>query len=280
MVKRGLAAAFVLLVLASCGGAATDPVPAGFTFRVEQARQDLQGRNIEMQVVNGGKAPVTVTSAKFTSGRFAGSTTYRGPATIPEGTTTNLTFVMPKARCGIGIDMTATVHYRVADGAEHASVVRPKDHYGSVALAMSRDCAEAAIGKLDIDEKFAVRGKGTHSVLKIGMTFTPNPDRGTVRLGPLDGTTLLKPAPESGVDSVLKGTKPHRVVVDIIPNRCDVHVVAEDRTGAIMPLHVDSKASGKALFFLRFAESQRNQIFDFVAAHCGFGTTQDPLNAP
>jgi hypothetical protein len=59
-----------------------------------------------------------------------------------------------------------------------------------------------------------------------------------------------------------------------------VHVVAEDRTGATMPLHVDSAQSGKAFFFLRFTEPQKKQIFDFVAKHCGFGVEQDPLNAP
>lgn len=275
---RILAAALTLWLLAACGGTTTESVPAGLTFRVEQARQDLQGRNIEMQVVNGTNADVKVTGAEFSSDRFARVATYRGPATIPEGATTNLTFEMPKASCGTGIGITATVHYRVG-GKTRTSVIKPKDHYGSVGLAMSRDCAESAIGKLAIDEEFTPRGKGRDSVLEVGMTFTPKD--GSVRLGPLDGTTLLKPAPRSGIAHVLEAGKgPYKTVVDIIPNRCDVHVVAEDRTGAIMPLHVQSKASGRTFFFLRFTEHQKTQIFDFVAAHCGFGTAQDPLNAP
>lgn len=276
---RILAAALALLMLAACGGGGShDPVPRGITFRLEQARQDLQGRNIEFQVVNGGTKDITVPGAEFTSTRFKGSTSYRGPSMIPAGATTNLTFEMPKAGCGTGIGVTATIHYRVAGGEERTSVIRPTDHYGSVALAMSRDCAESTIGKLSIAKDFTVTGTGKDSVLGIGMTFTPK--AGRVTLGPLDGTTLLKPAPGSGIDHVLTGGAPYTTVVEIIPNRCDVHVVAEDRTGAIMPLHVDSKDSGKSFFFVRFDEHQKNQIFDFVASHCGFGTTQDPLNAP
>ncbi|MEO6472478.1 MAG: hypothetical protein ABIR57_11050 [Aeromicrobium sp.] len=284
---RKLLVALALLSLGSCSlgscGSSTVAVPEGVAFRVEQARQDLQGRNIEMQVVNRSKSPISVLSARFTSGRFDGSAKFRGPATIPDGATTNLTFAMPKTRCGKGIDMTATVRYQVGAGKVRTSVVRPKDHYRSVGLAMSRDCAESTFKTLVIDRKFTTFGKGRDSVLEVGMTFTPKPGGGRVRLGPLDGTTLLKPAEGtgSGVDLVLApGAKPYRVGLRIIPNRCDVHVVAEDRTGAIMPLHVESKASGKAFFYLRFTEQQRNQIFDFVAAHCGFGVTKDPLLAP
>ena len=64
------------------------------------------------------------------------------------------------------------------------------------------------------------------------------------------------------------------------PNRCDVHVVAEDRTGGILPLRVESKEFGTSPVYLRFTESQKAQIFDHLAERCGFGTKQDPLNAP
>ena len=42
--------------LAACGGSDSDSVavPKGVTFRVEQARQDLQNRHFELQVVNHG----------------------------------------------------------------------------------------------------------------------------------------------------------------------------------------------------------------------------------
>lgn len=274
-------AAVVVLMLVACGGNDPVAVPDGVTFRLEQARQDLQGRNIEFQVVNGGSRDIAVTRAEFTSPRFRGLTSYRGPAVIPAGETTNLTFEMPRAQCGTRIGVTATVHYRIGGGQPRTSVIRPADHYGSVALAMARDCAESTIGKLSIDRELSVTGSGKDSVLNIGMTFAPAPAGGRVVLGPLDGTTLLKPAVGSGIDHVLKADgSAYSTVVRIIPNRCDVHVVAEDRTGAIMPLHVDSKVSGRSFFFVRFSEHQKNQIFDFVASHCGFGTTKDPLNAP
>jgi len=274
--------------LAACGGSDGDSVavPKGVTFRVEQARQDLQNRHFELQVVNHGSKPLTVSTAKVTSRRLDKASVYRGPATIPAGATVNLTMDMapascPTAKTGAGIDATARVTYRVGAGAEVTSVVRPKDHYGSVALFMKRDCAESTIGDLKIDSTLPVEGTGKDSVLQVGITFTPRSTGGPVRIGPVDGTTLLKPLPGTNIDHELRaGSGAYHAVLPIIPNRCDVHVVAEDRTGATMPIHVDSRQSGKAFFFLRFDESQKKQIFDFVASHCGFGVEQDPLNAP
>ena len=279
----------LLLPLTACGGSGGDDlanVPKGVAFQVEQARQDLQNRHFQLQVVNRSKKPLTVSSAQVTSGRLGKASRYVGPATISPGGTVNLTMNMAPASCptkksGAGIDATARVTYRIGDGKERTSVVRPKDHYGSVARFMKRDCAESTIGDLRVDDTFAVRGKGRDSILDIGITFTARDKGGPVQVGPVDGTTLLKPAPGTNIDhELVAGSGAYHAVLSIIPNRCDVHVVAEDRTGATMPLHVDSEQSGKASFFLRFREPQKKQIFDFVAKHCGFGVEQDPLNAP
>ena len=273
--------ALLLLAVAACGGPDTTPVPDGITFRVEQSRQDLKTRNFGLQVANDGSKPITVSRVKLTSGRLDEPSTYRGPATVRAGGRINLIMVMSRARCGTGIDATATVTYRVGNGEPTTSVVRPKDHYGSVARFMRRDCAQASIDRVVIDPTFTVRGEGSDSVLQIGITFTPRSDGGPVHVGPLAGTTLLKPSPGSTIDvDLAPGGKPRRAVVDIIPNRCDVHVVAEDRTGAAMPLRIQSRAAGKAMFYLIFDEEQKTQIFDFIADHCGFGEVQDPLLAP
>ena len=285
--RRTVALLVLLLPLAACGGSGDDTVdvPKGVSFRVEQARQDLQNRHFELQVVNKGSKPITVSTAKVTSGRLDKASVYRGPATIATGATTNLTLTMAPASCptekSTGIDATARVTYRVGDAEEVTSVVKLKDHYGSVALFMKRDCAESTIGELRIDPEFAVKGKGRDSVLDVGITFTARDKGGPVRIGPVDGTTLLKPNPGTNIDhELVAGSGAYHVVLPIIPNRCDVHVVAEDRTGATMPLHVESAQSGKAFFYLRFDAAQKKQIFDFVAKHCGFGVEQDPLNAP
>jgi hypothetical protein len=285
---RRVLAVLLLVSLGACSGddGGTVDVPKGVTFRVEQARQDLQGRNFQLQVVNHGSRSITVSGVELTSRRLAKPSVYRGPATIPPGVTTNLTMAMSPARCARpgasgGIEAKAKVTYQVGDGKEVVSFVQPADHYGSVALFMKRDCAESTIGSLSVDDDLTVSGRGRDSVLKIGMTFVAKDTGGPVEIGPVDGTTLLRPTSADNIHHELApGSGAYETVLEIMPNRCDVHVVAEDRTGATMPLHVDSEQSGKAFFFLRFTEHQKKQIFDFVARHCGFGVDQDPLNAP
>ncbi|TXL57453.1 hypothetical protein [Aeromicrobium terrae] len=277
----------VLLLLAtaltSCGGDDTVDVPKGVTVRLEQVRQDLQNRKFSVQVVNHGTTSITVEKARLESGRLPKAAVYTGPAVIEPGTEVNLTTEMPPARCGRGLDATVRLTYSVDDGKTVESTVKPTDHFGSVGRFMKRDCAARTLGKLVIDDRLTVRGKGKNATISVGFTVTPPAKGDPVHLVRVDGSTLL--APESDAATTIDrttepGGEPLHAEVTFIPNRCDVHVVAEDRTGGIVPLRLESKAFGSSPIYLRFKEPQKAQIFDYLAERCGFGKVQDPLNAP
>ena len=270
-------------LLGACGEADPVPAPKGVRFQLEQTRQDLQGRTFSVQVVNGSREDLAVERLELESGRLPKPATYDGPTTVFAGTAVNLTMTMPRARCGDGIDATVRITYSVGDGDVVTSTERPSDHFGSVERFMKRDCAEQAIGRIDVDDRLEVRGQGDDAVLGIGVTFTPPASGPAVHLVSVGGSTLLAPA---GADATTierdlePGGEPVHADLTFIPNRCDVHVVAEDRTGGILPLRVESKAFGTSPVYLRFTEPQKAQIFDYLAERCGFGTKQDPLNAP
>jgi len=274
----------VLLVTVLLGGCGDDtvPTPSGVSFQLEQTRQDLQGRNFAVQVVNDGTQDLTVERVELESGRLKEPATYDGPTNVAAGTAVNLTMTMPRAECGSGIDSRVRITYSVGDGETVTSVERPEDHFDSVERFMKRDCAERAVGSIDIDE-LSVRGDGKDATLGIGVTFTPPESGDPVRLLTVDGSTLLAPAgPDAtSIDRELEpGGPPVQADLTFIPNRCDVHVVAEDRTGGILPLRVEGKPFGSSPVYLRFSEPQKAQIFDYLAERCGFGEVQDPLNAP
>ena len=149
---------------------------------------------------------------------------------------------------------------------------------------MKRDCAEKTLGRVVIDDRLTVAPTDEGGELVIGFTVTRPEEGASVRLVGLGGSTLLAPARGGGIRSIDReltaGAPPFRTEVRFIPNRCDVHVVAEDRTGGILPLRVESKEFGTSPVYLRFTETQKAQIFDYLAERCGFGTEQDPLNAP
>ena len=275
----------VLLVtglLGACGGDDAAPVPRGVTFQLEQTRQDLQGRKFSVQVVNDGREDMTVERVELESGRLDEPATYDGPTTVYSGTAVNLTMTMPRARCGDGIDARVRITYSLGDGETVTSTARPSDHFGSVERFMKRDCAERAAGRIDIDD-LEVRGRGDDATLRIGVTFTPPKSGTAVQLVDVGGSTLLAPAgPDATtIDRALTPGGPAvRASLTFIPNRCDAHVVAEDRTGGILPLRVESKAFGTSPVYLRFTEPQKAQIFDYLAERCGFGKKEEPSNAP
>ncbi len=273
----------VIGVLGACGGDDTVPPPKGVTFQVEQTRQDLQGRKFQVQVVTEGAKDMTVEHVDFESGRLDKPAGYDGPTTVFAGTTVNLTMTMPRARCGSGLDATVRIRYSYGDGETVTSTARPSDHFGSVERFMKRDCAEQSVGRIDVDDRLVVTGTGDEALLRIGVTFTPPAKGSPVHLAEVGGSTLLAPAgPDAtAIDRDLEpGGEPVRADLTFNPNRCDVHVVAEDRTGGILPLRVESKAFGSSPVYLRFKEPQKAQIFDYLAQRCGFGEKQDPLNAP
>lgn len=272
----------VTALLGACGGDDTEPVPQGVRFQLEQTRQDLQGRKFSVQVVNEGREDMTVDRVELESGRLDKPATYDGPTTVFAGTSVNLTMEMPRARCGDGIDARVRITYAVGDAETVTSTARPTDHFGSVERFMKRDCAERAIGRIDVDD-LVVHGEGDDATLGIGVTFTPPESGDAVHLVSVGGSTLLAPADDDAttIDRDLEpGGKPVHADLTFIPNRCDVHVVAEDRTGGILPLGVESSAFGSSPVYLRFDDPQKAQIFDYLAERCGFGTKQDPLNAP
>ena len=273
----------VIGLLGACGEADPVPAPKGVRFQLEQTRQDLQGRKFSVQVVNGSREDLAVERLELESGRLPKPATYSGPTTVFAGTAVNLTMTMPRARCGDGIDATVRITYAVGDGDVVTSTERPSDHFRSVERFMKRDCAEQAIGRIDIDDRLEVRGQGDDAMLGIGVTFTPPASGQVVHLVSVGGSTLLAPADADATTierDLEPGGEPVHADLTFIPNRCDVHVVAEDRTGGILPLRVESKAFGTSPVYLRFTEPQKAQIFDYLAERCGFGTKQDPLNAP
>jgi hypothetical protein len=194
----------------------------------------------------------------------------------------NLSAQMPTARCGDGLDATVRLTYEV-DGDTRTSEVTPTDPHESLARIMRRDCAGHELGKLVIDRRLVVKGHGDDATLGIGFTITPPQTGEPVRVEGVDGSTVLAPASADATTidrTVQPGGEPLHATVTMIPNRCDVHVVAEDRTGGALLMRVSSDVFGEARVYLRFDEAQQAQIFDYMADRCGFGKVQDPLNAP
>lgn len=84
-------------------------------------------------------------------------------------------------------------------------------------------------------------------------------------LGPRTGTAWSL----AGFGEVGAGGR--ELKLDLVPNRCDAHAVAENKAGTLFAV-VGVLGDGRNLrFFLPLNLQQEGGLLEYVAAHCGFG---------
>ena len=102
--------------------------------------------------------------------------------------------------------------------------------------------------------------------------FTIESARGTTLLAQLDPTTgELVNAREIGL-VVDAASAPSTIELDLVPNRCDPHAIAEDKRGTIIPLRVgfagDPAGEGVGEIAVATSPDVAAALYDFVRAAC------------
>ncbi len=265
----------VLLGTASCSDSVKQvPLPDGVTVLSDQSRLHRQDREIFIRIKNQSDKPMRVESFTLTSDRID-TVKWSGNEDIPAGTEADLEYQMPAGRCGTGFTPTVRLDYRLGDSGLRESSVKANDHYGTISLALDRDCAKGALteaAKLEVGEPTIV-GVGTKSVLHLPVTLTPTGARDDVHFGGFGSTILFNQTDDSpsNVDVLLgKNDPPANLVMKVIPARCDGHALADDKVGRLFPVKVRGDDVGEgAEFYLPLSKAQRVAFFDFYRSHCG-----------
>ncbi len=274
-----VAAASVLIALTACSSPPAR-LPSGVEVNVKQYRSDYEVRRLQLEVINRGKAPITITAATFRSERFTAPIAWHGrPTEVPAGITRDLPVVLPAARCSAAADSPSRVSlsFTLPDGGHGRHTVRATDTLGDVARVTGQDCLEEAVDRIARVEATAlgVTGDGPHSVAHLTVSISPTGSGGAFTLERVAGTVLLQPV--SGQDwpigETVSGTSPAgTVILDIVPNRCDAHAIGEDKVGTLLPVHVSTPTVADGRFTLPLDGTIRDRLKDFVARHCGFGS--------
>lgn len=255
------------------------PLPPGVTVFLDQARQDQGSRRVQIQVRNAGPGLLTVDAAELRSSRVRTVARYRGPALVAAGAATNLTVPLGTGRCardgeGLGARVVLTAHRE--GGPVQRSQAPVRDRYDGVGRLLAGDCARSHLRTAELG-RVTVSGRGTDARLDVELVLAARAGGPPVRVDRVLGTTLL--APVGGSERIGRtlapGGPPLRARVRFVPNRCDVHVVAEDRAGTILLVRLAPAGGPAGTLQLRMDEPRKAVVFDWLAERCRFADADD-----
>lgn len=270
-----LCAALLGAGLVGCGADEPErrPLPDGVVMHIDQTRLERKTRHVFIRVENNTKSSLTVTGFVLTSPRFR-SVTWAGDEVMEPGQQTDLEFTMPPGRCGEGVDATVRLTYRTGDSDERESVGMADDSYKQIGLMLDRDCARDTLAEaadLEVGTP-KVDGTGDASVLRLPVTLTPTGKRDDVRFGGFESTPLFRQADDSpvSVDEPISSTAPTRIVMSVVPARCDAHALADDKVGRLFGMRVIAPGlSDNSWFYLPLDTDQQKAFYAYFRSYCG-----------
>jgi len=303
-----LAGAAVLL--AACTAPADDgePLPGdvapALSAELRQDRTQYADRTATLQVVNGSDRTVTLLGGTLDAPGFGPSSPDGDPRarTLAPGAGRDVRLRLGEVDCdadapdpltGAAADTTpvATATVRLAPGeltadprdaasdadAGTAVQVDVTDPLGRLAAVHAEACAErlvasgVALRVTGVEAATVRTADGDAPGGRVTLAVEPVPGGPQVRLVEISGTTLLSPAAtDAWTGEDLAGQADGTVVLDLVPARCDPHVVAEDKRGTFLPVHAEVDGAPQPVIYVPMTDQQRAATYDLVHDACGW----------
>ncbi|MFC7876535.1 hypothetical protein [Isoptericola sp. NPDC057391] len=291
--------------LASCSSPGDDaaPLPSGvaqdLSAELRQDRTQYADRRATLRVVNGSGRTVTLLGGALDAPGYGPSSPDGAPRarTLAPGAGRDVRLRLgevdcdaepPAALTGADAQRTpvATATVRLAAGeaspgstpAGTAVEVEVVDPLARLAAVHAEACAERLVASgvaLRVGDVRAARVRTPDGVVdggRITLAVEPVPGGPDVGLLRVAGTTLLSPASgPAWTGDDLTPDAGGRVVLDVVPARCDPHVVAEDKRGAFLPVHAEVDGARQPEIYVPMTDEQRAAVYGLVHDACGWG---------
>jgi hypothetical protein len=276
----------------SAKGPVPDDVAAQLGVEVAQGREQYAEREIRLEVTNDSDEMMTLLSGALHAEGFGPSRPAKEgrTAVLRPGATRAVYVTLGEARCTgpakeAGPETTgassATITLALGEGDElgpatDLSVDEVGDPVGHLARNHAADCAAAAVAagaRLTIDTDVPVETRGGELTALVTLRAEPVDGGPEVTLDRIAGTTLMSnPDPSGGasgwVGRDLAGQRSGEVVLAVVPARCDVHAVAEDKRGTFLPVTARVDGVQQQPVHVPMPDAARSDFYDFVADHC------------
>ncbi|GAA4750016.1 hypothetical protein GCM10025783_23120 [Amnibacterium soli] len=240
----------------------------GVSVRVVQYRSDIPLRHVQLEVVNGSARTVVVAAASLRGAGWSPAPHWSDddPAEIRAGTTVDLPAALTTASCEARSPLSSA-RLRLPDGSTRT--VRAEDSHGTLARLHEQACfAQAATSTATIVFQ-GFRPEGRTAEILLDVRGGPDVRRGLVVEQVLP-TTLL--SPRSGdetwrVDRRLAASGTVRLPA--APTRCDLHAVAEDKVGTVLPVQVRLADGRKGTIDAVAPKALKDRVLAWVVRACG-----------
>ncbi|QCB92578.1 hypothetical protein [Cellulomonas shaoxiangyii] len=269
---------------ATDAGPLPDDVARALAVEVAQARTDRVARVVELRVRNAGPVDVTVVEGRLTTATTAAPAVTEKEREIRGGSTRAMRAALAAPTCPAvatgtaGPDPAPVVELDVVDAEGRAGTVRvvPTDETDDLRRVHGEDCAAAAVAaglRLGLDDALVTREEDGRPVADLVLRVEPVAGGPHVRLVQVGGTTLLRPAAALGpwvvdVDSAHPPAD-GRVVLPVVPARCDVHAIAEDKRGTVLGVRAVVDGVEQPELYVAASAQLRGALHEFVRAACG-----------
>ncbi|MFC8191201.1 hypothetical protein ACFUMH_05995 [Cellulomonas sp. NPDC057328] len=254
------------------------------SVEVGQARTDRLARVVELRVRNAGPVDVRVVEGRLTTATTHPPAVTDRAREVRAGATRAMRAALAPPVCpddatdAAATDPQAVVELDVVDAAGRAGTVRltPTDGTDELRRIHGEDCAARAVASglaLTLDETLATRREGDALVADLVLRVRAVPGGPHVRVHEVGGTTLLRPAGALGAWAVgIDSAAPPpdgRVVLAVVPARCDLHAIAEDKRGTVLGVRAVVDGVPQPETYVAASPALRGALHAFVLEACG-----------
>jgi hypothetical protein len=257
-----------------------DTAALALEVSLAQSRSDVVANRLAVVVTNGGANPLTVTAMSVSAPQFTEDAVRPARKSIlAPGVPVALAVALPPADC-TQAPSVATVTLTISQqGQNHIWTAVASDPSQVMARLHDRTCfrqraAEQIVVRLS-DQMNVVEVAGRPAAqLTMEITYR----EGVSRAIAVRGTTLLThvdPVTGKQLTSLAIEGRPPRVLVHLVPSRCDLHAIAEDKRGTVLPVSVEVTGSDDEVLWgvidVAARDSLADQLRAFVVDACARG---------
>lgn len=277
----------------SAKGPVPDEVASQLSVEVAQGREQYAEREIRLEVTNDSDETLTLLSGALQTEQFGPShPTKEGRTLVLRPGATRAVYVgLGEARCAApaaaeedaetAAAPSATITLALGEGddlgpATDVPVDEVADPIGHLARNHTTDCSAAAVAAgadLTVDPDVPVETRDGELTALVTLRIERVDGGPEVAIDRIAGTTLMSNADPGGeasgwVGRDLAGQGAGEVVLAVVPARCDVHAVAEDKRGTFLPVSVSVGGVRQEPVYVPMPATARSDFYSFVADSC------------